>query len=62
MFATVVALEAKPSWSSLVWMDVSLVLMSTRIGAVLAVGTPEPIGSIFLGLSPSREASIKALQ
>ncbi|KGG28835.1 hypothetical protein EV14_1347 [Prochlorococcus sp. MIT 0703] len=43
-------------------MDVSLVLMSTRIGAVLAVGTPEPIGSIFLGLSPSREASIKALQ
>ena len=33
---TVVALEAKPSWSSLVWMDVSLLLMRRRIGAVLA--------------------------
>ena len=60
----VVALEAKPSWSSLVWMDISLVLVSRHIGAVLAVGTPEPIGSICLGLSPSQvlQAPRKTLQ
>lgn len=64
MFATVVALEAKPSWSPMVWMDVSLVLMSRHIGAVLAVGTPEPIGSICLGLSASQvlQAPQEALQ
>ena len=59
MLVTVVALEAKPSWMPVVWMDVSLVLMSRDISAVLAVGTPEPIGSICLGLSPSQVVQVQ---